>query len=679
MYRFIQKHGKKLMAVFSVFLMISFAATGLTGNRAGRNPVVGSTDGEKVRYEDVVHARGDWQVLSKIPGPRGMPLTSLLGTELDTEINRNPVLFVLLQKEAERMGVTVANDSLQSMLTNTPGLITPDRERNAQISRAVRGLLLVYQGAQRASSVVKITEPMVQHQLAQIAQSISVNLIDFTTAKYLDQAKGTEPTAEQIKQQFEKYADTVPGTVTDQNPFGFGYRYPDRVKLQYIVVPRSDVRRAVESSRTPYEWDVEARKYYRQNPVRFRNDPTTQVAQPLDITAGAKPATKPYDEVAQEAKDTLINDETTRRMNAIRDRLVSTLGSDWVAYRNAVNAAGAGTPSATAPATSVAADSSQGVPYNTFEYLQKLAQQIQANKQLGVLPTAVSIADRWLTPTDINNVAGIGQATLDGAPLGAYVATRTLPFIPEQLRKDQSSSWLHVMEPTRPLTDTSDSIYIARISAAEPSHKPANIAEVELQLKQDLLTVRAYELAKADATKALDVARQAGLKAAAGGKPVVSAGPLTARPGQVVAPLALTGEAANRFVARAFKLLSPTASTQPSGVAPTTAAVATTQGVTPGKSIDLVELPRDGRVLVAELTDVQAMWTQRDLPMHQVQIQNVLSDQFEQGFRRGWFNYDSVIARTKWVPDADMSQLLGSSSGGSGNNSPAQAPPPPIF
>ena len=278
MYRFIQKHGKKLMAVFAAFLMVSFAASGMLtpGGAGGHNPLVGRIvaggDDEKIYGQDVFIARQDWQVLTRVTDGRGRRLSAMLGPEIEAEITRRPVLFLLLQKEAAQLGVTVTQDTLQSWLQNTPGLLTADAERNEQITRAVRSLLLVINSAQRAASVVKISDPMVDHQLAQVQQSITLNLVDFTTAKYIDQAKAAEPTPEQVKAHFEKYADTIAGDASEANPFGFGYKYPDRVKIQYVVVPKADVRKAVEASKSAYDWEVEARKHYIQNQAQFRNE-----------------------------------------------------------------------------------------------------------------------------------------------------------------------------------------------------------------------------------------------------------------------------------------------------------------------------------------------------------------------------------------------------------------------
>jgi hypothetical protein len=322
--------------------------------------------------------------------------------------------------------------------------------------------------------------------------------------------------------------------------------------------------------------------------------------------------------------------------------------------------------------------SSQGVPYASFEYLQKLAQQIQANKSLGVLPTAVSIADKWMTLDDLNRLPGVGQAHLNGVPMSSYVMSMTAPFVPDAQRKE--GGWLRLMEPTRPMQDQNDSIYIVRVTAAESTHKPATIAEVEPQLRADLLTARAYALAKADAQKLLDQARQQGnLKAAAsaaGLKSVIAVGPITHREGQVIPPLALTGAGADRFVNGAFRLLATTRPAAGPSVAPSTAPAASTQtaagsSLTATKPIDLVELPRDGRVLVGQLGDVQAMWTERSVPMEEAQIHRAIGMGLMQRFIQSWFDYDSVVARTHFVPEGNPEELRQESA-------PAQ-PVPPIM
>jgi parvulin-like peptidyl-prolyl isomerase len=251
-YKFIQTYGKQLMAVFSAFLMIAFmlpAAAKYSG--AGKNPVVGKLNGQKIRAVDTYNAEQAWKLLNDIRiNQQGSTLASILGPDAVQQINRRPVLFLLLQKEAQDMGASVSEDQLNSLMTNVPQLAQFNNTQRADaVKSALFQLMLVRAGFQRATSAIKVSDPMVEHQLAELGQTMSLSAVDFTTAQYLP--KVAEPTADQLKAQFEKFADNLKGDTSTSNPFGFGYKYPNRIKLQYIAVPRADVRKFVENVTAP--------------------------------------------------------------------------------------------------------------------------------------------------------------------------------------------------------------------------------------------------------------------------------------------------------------------------------------------------------------------------------------------------------------------------------------------
>jgi hypothetical protein len=210
--------------------------------------------------------------------------------------------------------------------------------------------------------------------------------------------------------------------------------------------------------------------------------------------------------------------------------------------------------------------------------------------------------------------------------------TYSAAFVPEENRND--SGVLQVMQPTRPLEDLSNTVYIARVTAAEPSHKPETLAEVLPQVQADYVAKASYDLAKADAAKLLDQARTAGLKTAAAGKALLDIGPLTMQSTQTIPGLQVSPMEVEEFLAQAFKLLS-TPTSRPSG-----------------KPVELIELPPDGRVLVAELSDYQAMWNDRSKSYEEATVSMMLKSELERAFTADWFNYDSVASRLKFVPDA---------------------------
>jgi hypothetical protein len=537
------------------------------------------------------------------------------------------------------MGVNISNDELMSALSNIPGLITTDEDRNAAVKHALASLMLIRGGFERAASTVKVSEPMVKQTLAQMGQTITVNTVDFSAAKYTD--KVPEPKAEQLKAQFDKYADVLKGAVSPTNPHGFGYRYPNRVKLQYIVVPKSDVRKMVEASKDAYAWRVEAQKYYIQNPEKFQAAATTEPSNDaFSIGTGGvkkKATTKPFEQAEPDIKKSLIDLETNRKLATILERINSTMAADYVTYSNA--AAGATTTATTGPSATTAPApiniaSSLKAPYYSFEYLQKLAAAIQ--NEFKILPTVVSIADKWQTASDIQKLPGIGAVSLRSLPFAEYATEMAAPFVPEQYRN--KSEILKVLEPTPPMIDDNGSVYIARISEADPSHKPTNFVDVEKDVRADVISAAAFDLATADANKLLDQARAKGLSeaAAAASKPVLPVGPLTSHSQQGIPVLGLTGAGAADFLRGAFALITtPTSRTS-------------------GQPIVLISLPREGRSIVTELNKVQASWTQRSLPMELAQVHAMAADQLRQDFSRSWYDFNSLSSRLKYVPDASF-------------------------
>lgn len=72
-----------------------------------------------------------------------------------------------------------------------------------------------------------------------------------------------EPTEESLLAQFEKYRDLEP----DKNKNGFGYRLPDRVKVEYLTIRYESLVKSIEPS------GLEARKWYQRYNERVPTNP----------------------------------------------------------------------------------------------------------------------------------------------------------------------------------------------------------------------------------------------------------------------------------------------------------------------------------------------------------------------------------------------------------------------
>ena len=166
MYRFIQRNNKKLLAVFAAFLMVVFILpAGIDQFGGGSDPVLATIGDEDVHASELQAAEREWRMLSELRagGPRTqfggqLPFAFRLGwnemSELELmqglppvpvrAISANPRLFLLLQHEAQRLGIAVSDDRVNDVMVNElAGAIPSDRQAVELLRRAVRNFLAV--------------------------------------------------------------------------------------------------------------------------------------------------------------------------------------------------------------------------------------------------------------------------------------------------------------------------------------------------------------------------------------------------------------------------------------------------------------------------------------------------------------------------------------------------------
>lgn len=694
---YIEKYRKQILATVMIILMIAFILpSAYKGPGGGRiNRVVGHIGKEAVHSNDLLSCEQSWDLLNKtIAIPTGVPGRYLKGTVLmlprsgaqpeavgvvSDLIQTHPEAFYLLVKEAERNGVVVTADEVSRMLEEavavaglgTQAPVAYNDMDNPNLADAIRvavgQAMLVQKSLEKAEgAVTKVSRPMRRQVLAQESDTATFDLVEIPAAPFLPTVQA--PTTQQVEAHFKQYASADPNDEVN-NPEGFGYRYPNRVKLQYIEVPLADVRAAAERKRnadekTQYEWDRDAFKYYQEHPDRFSTkqpDPNESMLAVNPKAPASKPATtqgpatRPFAEAKADARRFVLDADVAKLATRVQERVVAQMNGDFVAYRNGV--AQAGGDASKAPASSV------GVPYNTFEYLQKLAADTQ--KQFGVLPVIRSFDNAFLTPQEFIGLAGVGQLRLEtGEPLYQYVFTNGQAFAPPT--KDETRV-LKPFEPTPALHDAENNAYVVRLTDMQKAHVPASLAEVQAAVEHDLRAAAALKAAKAEASKLLAAAKQAGsLKAAAdaAGRKVVTAANVSflglARADAVYSPppLQLPNRIVQRtFLREAFDLFATVTPPAP-------------------KPLGLIEVPRDGKVYVAQVTDGRPTATE---PNDLLTLRSLLLAEIDRaGEYRSvvwskWFDYDDLVARMDYkaeAPPADEERAPGPAKGDTPANRP---------
>lgn len=637
MNKWLQKNNKQILAFVMVLLMVAFLLPSTFQGCGGRGMHVGTINGKKLTEIELRNSYGEWEyVLNRVfIAPRAgdvqnmRPLLSAFAIgSAAQEIDQNKAMYMLLKEEAQQMGASVSPATLdailaQVMVRHDDGRILDYesiREKNEGkiLRNAVANVLSVEAAFLRAAANVKVSAPQRQLELAAQSQTVTLGIVPFDASNYAD--KITPPTKEQLQEQFNKYADVQASeNGTKENPFGFGYRFPDRLKVQYLLLPRSEIRKAVLAQKSEYDWEVDARKYYLANLASF---PSTQPAA-TQPGAATQPAHVSFEQAKDRALDAVLAPKIETLSRMVQQRIILALNNDYTAFAKSQTAATSGP----APGTAL------GPAFDTFDYLTALATDVQ--KQFGVVLTAVNLGDQYRSAQALAQISTINEAEamVQGRPepFATYAFQAAEPLMPAGSKDREQAFALHLFQPSQAMATFDGTFAIFRITSAQPAHKPASIDEVAAQVEADVKRKLQFEAAVADAKKLLESAASTNLNTAASsaGKLVIDSGPMRLM-GQVAIPgLPLGNTAQQQFRQQAFDLLTDLHPAKP-----------------PTK---LIELPIESKALAVELRALEGTFPAELTPMLEANIASSVQNQTVQLIAPLWFNYDSVVERTGYV------------------------------
>jgi hypothetical protein len=252
-----------------------------------------------------------------------------------------------------------------------------------------------------------------------------------------------DPTDELLQSQLDAYRDVEPG----QGDHGFGYRLPNRYKLEWLEIPAATVRDAVQASDAVNGRAI--RKYWRQNEL-VGNLP------PVDSTT----------DIPDEVKTAYIDELTKDRLKVISRSLTEIVR----APRRGFSTSGGFT----------------SLPDDWADLqvsLDDVATQVQAEQSIDA-PIVTPASTEWLGLSDATTLPGIGVAS-----------TRKYGAVPMRLvnilghaKEFGGTATYQVQEGVAgPVFSASDgSLYLWRLTDTDPSRAPVDVFEVRQALTTDL-------------------------------------------------------------------------------------------------------------------------------------------------------------------------------------------------
>lgn len=234
-----------------------------------------------------------------------------------------------LLKEAQLAGLRISNEDARALLVKAypkiqqfngatyfqiiGRVVKQWRIPEEKILTTFGKLLSIWEYAKMSCSGEDITNSQIMQSVSQERETIDVNFVKFDSAVFAETQ--SEPNQEIISEHFNTYKAYFAGTVSEENPYGFGYKLLDRVQLEYITCRIEDVSKIV----TPPTQE-EAEEFYRRNRSQFTED---VLSDPNDPNSVLTERVKGYAEVASIISDNLLQNKINSKTKSILDEAKS--------------------------------------------------------------------------------------------------------------------------------------------------------------------------------------------------------------------------------------------------------------------------------------------------------------------------------------------------------------------
>jgi hypothetical protein len=336
------------------------------------------------------------------------------------------------------------------------GQMTSDLRELMMTQQRSEQFLIQAQGSGRLSS--PLIQRILQEQMAQVGGAVMV----VPASAWAPQVQPDEALVQEL---FETYGDVPAG---QGEPYGIGYRLPDRITAEYLVVPREDVLAYVQDN-DPVRFSQVADYYERH---RRQYAPTAEAAE-------ATGASDMSPEVETEIRDVLLTERVDRlALDVVRE------------------------------AQQVLLDDARGLPTDgelrdTTGYeppsLDTVAQTVA--ERTGIRPQ-VRRTEQGIGVDQLAEVPGLGEARVSPTdlPVTRYVQ-QTAGLRDASEDPDARMRGLRPLQPllpSEPMRDPDGNAYVLRLTQVQPAVPPDSLDDVREQVVADATRIAAYRQLTAD-------------------------------------------------------------------------------------------------------------------------------------------------------------------------------------
>ncbi len=492
-----------MMAVLGVILMVTFLVgysyqSGMGGS--GDAFVLGKLNGQPVTKGKLTRARIDIRILRHLPALADLQLYPMwLSQRSDT---RAAIQFYLLLREARESGfypdvgdinILVKQKALRKQIGE---LLANSNYAQPNVVQALEDLTTIDQLQVFVGGACRPSAPQLSHFISELGTSVKVRYARMRASDTADSMP--PPSAAQLQSLFTAYRSTLawnagsptPPPLINGHRYPFGYRYPDRVKIEFLKFDRD----AVLAKLKPTIDDIQAAyAYYQSHLDDFAITPPDTATAPA---RAARPKYKTFDQVRQK----LIRRQLIKRVNLMFHRMLNRAGHIADKPWSTVDVNGY----------------HQSIPQSQWVSYGKLATSL--GDQFGYTPV-VGRWNHWLDSEALSSLRGIGDATTDQAGLSQPVGLSELAMKVHALNPHSKNIGLllhlQVGYDGPVLTDTHGNMYLYRVIAVSKAHNPKTLAMVRSAVVRDARLLAAYRADKLAGAKLAGEAAHVGLEVAA--------------------------------------------------------------------------------------------------------------------------------------------------------------------
>jgi hypothetical protein len=459
----LQTYNRQILAAVSVLLLIVFLApTAVTqcsrGGGSSDTAWARTADGTTLTLGDLQDMRAQLAVLEVMGGP----VVGRLGA------SKSPEHWWLLVKEARDSGLAGGAGDGRTMLEEVAvqsggkpdDLLMQLASSARQQPQVVLDTLANLRGVERLVGLSvgnrRLSDARMREAAREMLTNVSCDVVVLDGAVAADALPVDAPGEERLAGLFEAGKDQPEGT----GPGGIGYRVPDRVQLEWLVVPSRDILASLASD--PALGPVELRK-------EFRRDPKAFGVTDAELAPGALPP-------SYEAYAPKVREAVERRLAKARAERIAGFVRDWNR-----------TQMKDIPVEGGMAKLPDGWK-DRQPSLKALAAELAQRFSVGT--PVVADGGGWMTPAAIEGTPLVGTAISSeyGRPMGVGAMARAMrAFDPESRLPIQPG----VIGPVA--MTPSDDVVVWRIMAAEKAHPPASLDEVRAAVTRDAQIQARYE------------------------------------------------------------------------------------------------------------------------------------------------------------------------------------------